>query len=51
MFMKHKIISWNIKGLNVRDKRLRISNLPKLWKVDIVCFQETKMEVISNSFV
>ena len=51
MFMKHNIISWNVKGLNERDKRLRISNLLRLWKVDIVCFQETKMETISNSFV
>jgi exonuclease III len=51
MFMKHKIISWNVRGLNVRDKRLKISNLLRLWKVDIFCFQETKMEVISNSFV
>ena len=38
VFMKHKIISWNVRGLNVRDKRLRISNLFRLWKVDIVCF-------------
>jgi exonuclease III len=51
MFMKHKIISWNVRGLNERDKRLRINNLLGLWKVDIVCFQETKMESILNSFV
>jgi exonuclease III len=51
VFMKHKIISWNVRGLNERDKRLRISNLLRLWKVDIVCLQETKMESISNSFV
>ena len=38
MLMKHKIISWNVRGLNVRDKGLRISNLLRNWKVDIVCF-------------
>ena len=49
--MKHKIISWNVRGLNVREKRLRICNLLRLWKVDIVCLQETKMGMISNSFM
>jgi hypothetical protein len=38
VLMKHKIISWNVRDLNERDKRLRISNLLRLWKVDIVCF-------------
>jgi hypothetical protein len=38
VIMKHKILSWNVRGLNDRDKHLRISNLIKLWKVDIVCF-------------
>jgi exonuclease III len=51
VFMKHKIISWNVRGLNERDKRLRISNLLRLWKVDIICLQKTKMESISNNFV
>ena len=51
IMMKHKIISWNVRGLNERFKRLRISNLLRLWKVDIVCFQETKMVSISNNLV
>jgi hypothetical protein len=51
VIMKHKILSWNVRGLNDRDKRLRISNLLKLWKVDIVCFQETKMKSMSSWFV
>jgi hypothetical protein len=51
VLMKNKIISWNVRDLNERDKRLRISNLLRLWKVDIVCLQETKMESISNGFV
>jgi hypothetical protein len=49
--MKHRILSWNVRGLNDRAKRLRISNLLRLWKVDVVCFQETKMMSISNCLV
>jgi exonuclease III len=51
VIMKHKILSWNVRGLNDRDKCMRISNLLRLWKVDIVCFQETKMESCTNGFV
>jgi hypothetical protein len=49
--MKHRILSWNVRGLNDRAKRLRISNLLRLWKVDIVCFQETKLVSTSNCLV
>jgi hypothetical protein len=51
VIMKHNILSWNVRGLNDRDKRLRISNLLRLWKVDIVCFQETKLVSISSCLV
>jgi hypothetical protein len=51
VIMKHKILSWNVRALNDRGKRLSISNLIRQWKVDIVCFQETKMLSISNVFV
>jgi hypothetical protein len=27
VIMKHKILSWNVRGLNDRDKCMRISNL------------------------
>jgi hypothetical protein len=37
VIMKYKILSWNVRGLNDRDKHLRISNLIRLWNVDIVC--------------
>jgi exonuclease III len=42
--MKPKILSWNVRGLNNRRKRLRICNLLKDWKVDIICLQETKVK-------
>lgn len=49
--MKPQLLSWNMRGLNERDKCLRVRNLLRDWKVDIVCFQETKLEVLSCSVV
>lgn len=37
--MKTKILSWNVRELNKRDKRLRIIGLCRDWKADIVCLQ------------
>jgi hypothetical protein len=51
VIMKPKILSWNVRGLNDMNKRMRISNLLRSWKVDIVCFQETKMVSVSSHFV
>jgi hypothetical protein len=49
--MKPKILSWNVRGLNEGKKRLRIRNLLQDWKVDIVCFQETKLFSMSRRLV
>jgi len=49
--MKPKILSWNVRGLNEGDKRLRVRNLLRQWKADIICLQETKLEFISNNLV
>jgi hypothetical protein len=49
--MKHKIVSWNVRGLNEMKKRLRVRRLLSQWKVDIVCLQETKLEVITHGLV
>ncbi|KAG6659987.1 hypothetical protein CIPAW_03G074300 [Carya illinoinensis] len=49
--MKPKIVSWNVRGLNEATKRLRIRNLLRGWKVDIVCLQETKMKLIDRRIV
>jgi endonuclease/exonuclease/phosphatase family metal-dependent hydrolase len=49
--MKPKILSWNGRGLNKGDKRLKVRNLIRQWKADIICLQETKLEFISNSLV
>jgi hypothetical protein len=49
--MKPKILSWNAWGLNEGDKRLKVRNLIRQWKTDIICLQETKHDFISNSLV
>jgi exonuclease III len=49
--MKHKILSWNVKGLNEGGKWLRVRNLLSFWKMDIVCLQETKVEQLTTSLV
>ena len=44
--MNLKIISWNVRGLNDCEKRLRIWNMIKGWGIDIICLQEKKMGLI-----
>jgi hypothetical protein len=51
VFMKPKLLSCNVRGLNEGDKRLRVRNLLRKWKTDIICLQECKLELISNSVV
>ena len=43
VFMKLKMVSWNVRGLNDSQKRLVVRNLLREWKCDIVCLQETKL--------
>jgi hypothetical protein len=49
--MKHKILTWNVRGLNEGKKRLRVRRLLSQWKVDIVCLQETKLDLITLDLV
>ncbi|KAG2695986.1 hypothetical protein I3760_07G037600 [Carya illinoinensis] len=49
--MKPKIVYWNVRGLNELNKRLRIRNMLREWKVDIVCLQETKLKTIDRRIV
>ena len=50
-FTKHKILSWNVRGLNEGKKRSRVKRLLRQWKVDIVCLQETKLDMITTGLV
>uniref|UniRef100_A0A0V0GZQ7 Putative ovule protein n=1 Tax=Solanum chacoense TaxID=4108 RepID=A0A0V0GZQ7_SOLCH len=42
--MQFKLVSWNVRGLNNRDKRRVIKNIVGDWKADIICLQETKLQ-------
>lgn len=46
LLMKPKSLSWNVWGINDVNKRLRIRSLICSWKIDIVCFQGTKLGFI-----
>ena len=43
VFMKLKIVSWNVQGLNDLQKCLVVKNLLQEWNCDVVCLQETKL--------
>ena len=49
--MNLKIVSWNVRGLNEQDKRLRVRNMFRKWKANIVCLQETKLELINRGVI
>ena len=42
--IKPKILSWDVRGLNIGSKRMKTINPLRKWKVDVVSLQETKME-------
>ena len=49
--MKLKIMSWNVRGVNNRDKRKVLKAFIRSKKVDIVCLQETKIQNMSVGIV
>ena len=49
--MNLKIIFWNVRGLNDRDKRLRVCNMVRRWGPDVICLRETKMELITRAMI
>ena len=49
--MKLRVLSWNVRGTNDREKRKVIKALIKGQKVDLVCLQETKMQEMSGMIV
>jgi exonuclease III len=48
--MKPKL-SWNVRGLNEVESHIRVRNLLRQWKADIICLQDIKLDFISNSVV
>ena len=49
--MKLKILSWNVRGANDRNKRKVIKALIRSQKVDVVCLQETKIQEMSQGVI
>ena len=42
--MKVRLLSWNVRGANDKDKRKIIKSFIKSQMVDVVCLQETKIK-------
>jgi hypothetical protein len=51
LFMKLKIISWNVRGLNNPQKRESVRYWLRSWKCDVVCLQETKLAEVDLQVV
>ena len=49
--MKLRILSWNVRVANDREKRKLIKEVIKSQKVDLVRLQETKIQEMSNGLV
>ena len=49
--MKLKILSWNVRGANDRNKRKVVKALIRSQKVDVVCLQETKIQEMSQGVI
>jgi hypothetical protein len=50
-FMKLRIVSWNVRGLNNPCKREVVKNLLRGWKCDVVCLQETKLAAVDLTII
>ena len=49
--MKLKILSWNAREANDRNKKKVIKALIRSQKVDVVCLQETKIQEMSQGVI
>ncbi|KAJ9701144.1 hypothetical protein PVL29_006475 [Vitis rotundifolia] len=49
--MKLRLLSWNVRGMHDPDKRMVIKSMVRKHKLDLVCFQETKMKEMSDRIV
>ena len=49
--MNLKILSWNVRGANDNSKRKIIKSVIRKQKVDLLCIQETKLQVMAEGVV
>ena len=50
-FMKLRLLSWNVRGLNSSHKRELVRFWLRKWNCDVVCLQETKLADIDLQLV
>jgi hypothetical protein len=46
-----KFMSWNVRGMNSRARPEDIKQVTNIFKSDIICIQEIKMEVINSTII
>ena len=51
MLMKLRILSWNVRGLNNSRKREVVKNFLRDWKGDVICLQETKLDLVDQKII
>jgi len=49
--MKIKILSWNVRGLNIGERRQRIKSNFQKWKADIIVLQESKVDSAGRDII
>ena len=49
--MNIKLLSWNVRGANDNNKRRIIKSFVKKQKVDLLCIQETKIQLMTEGVV
>lgn len=46
-----KVITWNVRGLNNVAKQEEVKQVMTVYKLDLICIQETKMSIIDDSLI
>ena len=49
--MNLKLMSWNVRGANDSNKKKLIKSFVRKQKVDLLCIQETKIQLMSKGVV
>jgi exonuclease III len=47
----YKLLSWNVRGMNNVARREKLRQMISIYNLDLVCFQETKMTIITLAIV
>ena len=49
--MRLKILSWNVRRLNATEKQMAVRSFLRDVQADVICFQETKREIVDREWV